>query len=360
MKFIIAGGVGEHGRNCFIIEGTNYSIMVDCGLAPGSANPFPDIPKDSIAKIKYLFFTHSHNDHSGAYKFLRQNGFCGIVAATQETFAQLQFDVPEKLILNSTAPPFADYQPEDGLNICWGRSGHCAGSIWLKINLEGKSFFFSGDYNEQSSVYESDCIRQCAADIAVIDCAYADKNEDYSTLLNSFAAAMQKLLNKNKPLLMPVPKFGRNLELPLLIKQHFPSADLYGDEHFLSELQKTYHSWLKPNARQTLAQLNCQSFNNRADLTNGIYFISSPQLKTSAAQAIAQKFILSGGLVIFTGHVYPTTPAAQLLQNAQAQRLFFPVHNTYAAYKNIIAQNKFKLVIPFHGSLTAGQNIFTL
>ena len=41
MELKIAGGVGEHGRNCFYVDAGEDTFLVDCGKMGGSDNPFP-------------------------------------------------------------------------------------------------------------------------------------------------------------------------------------------------------------------------------------------------------------------------------------------------------------------------------
>ena len=41
MRVTFAGGVGEHGRNCFLVEGETLSFLVDCGIMAGGAGPLP-------------------------------------------------------------------------------------------------------------------------------------------------------------------------------------------------------------------------------------------------------------------------------------------------------------------------------
>lgn len=42
MKLYIAGGVYEHGRNCFYISRENErNVMVDCGVKAGSTDYYP-------------------------------------------------------------------------------------------------------------------------------------------------------------------------------------------------------------------------------------------------------------------------------------------------------------------------------
>ena len=41
MRVTFAGGVGEHGRNCFLVEGETLSFLVDCGRMAGAQDPYP-------------------------------------------------------------------------------------------------------------------------------------------------------------------------------------------------------------------------------------------------------------------------------------------------------------------------------
>ena len=58
MRIKIAGGCGEHGRNCFYIEGKIYTFLVDCGLMPGEADGgYPRLTENEIMKIDYIILT---------------------------------------------------------------------------------------------------------------------------------------------------------------------------------------------------------------------------------------------------------------------------------------------------------------
>ena len=36
MELYFAGGVGEHGRNCFYVRGESVCFLVDCGVMAGT------------------------------------------------------------------------------------------------------------------------------------------------------------------------------------------------------------------------------------------------------------------------------------------------------------------------------------
>ena len=55
MELYIAGGVGEHGRNCFFLQNGGDAILVDCGLMAGSDDPLPRLTESQIRKLKRYF-----------------------------------------------------------------------------------------------------------------------------------------------------------------------------------------------------------------------------------------------------------------------------------------------------------------
>lgn len=58
MKLYIAGGVGEHGRNCFLVNGESISFLVDCGkMADTPLDPYPRLTKEQITSLDAVFLT---------------------------------------------------------------------------------------------------------------------------------------------------------------------------------------------------------------------------------------------------------------------------------------------------------------
>ena len=165
MEVFLAGGVGEHGRNCFYVRGKELCFLVDCGKMAGSKQPYPKLTPEQIRSLQYVFLTHSHADHTGALPWLIEQGFSGTVAASEETFDQLPFSLPNTV-------PLRSFQLPMGLKLRWGRSGHCPGSVWYEFRLEKQTLLFSGDYTESSLLYPADPIRRVRAELAVVDCAY--------------------------------------------------------------------------------------------------------------------------------------------------------------------------------------------
>ena len=234
MELKIAGGCGEHGRNCFFVDAGETAFLVDCGIMAGSDEPFPRLTADEIRRVKYVFLTHSHADHTGALPWLFENGFCGKIIAARCTLEQLPFLLKNTISLEQICPK--NIGEIDGINIEYGRAGHCIGSVWYHFRAGENSAVFSGDYTENSAVYFCDKIRGKSADFAVLDCAYGNDERNIKQCCDEIISEVGELKKRHGTLFFPVPKFGRGIELLKLLRESFPEYICCGDEHFLEQL----------------------------------------------------------------------------------------------------------------------------
>lgn len=341
MEIFIAGGVGEHGRNCFYVQGETIRFLVDCGKMAGSAQPYPNLTPERIRSLQYVFLTHSHADHTGALPWLLEQGFSGMVIASDETFGQLPFSLPD-------TRPLRSFRPPEGLKLRWGRSGHCPGSVWYEFGLEGQTLLFSGDYTERSLVYETDPIRRTRAELAVIDCAYGADPRSAEVLRFDFLTRMAALLAAGKPVLLPVPKYGRGSEQLALLCRARPKAAVFGDAQFLYQLAwaQTDRFWLAPNARDSLTRAQVQPLTLVPE--SGVCFLSDPQLKSQEARELADAFLDAGGSLIMTGTPEHGSYSEALLQAGKMELLRYPVHQNETEYRTLLRENHFSRAIPYH------------
>lgn len=324
MTLTIAGGCGEHGRNCFYVKGSR-SFLVDAGI--GEDGSYPDIPLAEISSIEYLFLTHSHKDHTGAIGYLIENGFKGRIIASGETLCQIAIDYQDISAVE-------DNPVTPGLAFTYGRSGHCPGGLWFQFSLDGRTLFFSGDYREDDPVFIADPVRGICADIAVIDSAYGYEHMNIEALRVELVA----YIKAQKLVLLPVPLYGRGLSILSLLVD----IPCFGDEHFLSEYRKHINGdiWCKG----ITAKVRPYS----SDVRSGVVFISDPQLKKSSSIALAERVISEGGAVVITGHPDKYGMADRFLCEGRAVFMRYPVHQCYDECTCLSRENDFGIVIPYH------------
>lgn len=77
LQVFALGGLGEIGKNCYVVETVNDIIIIDCGLKFAGKESLISgiIPNFSYLiekkkKIKGLFFTHAHDDHLSGAQYL--------------------------------------------------------------------------------------------------------------------------------------------------------------------------------------------------------------------------------------------------------------------------------------------------
>lgn len=339
MELYIAGGVGEHGRNCFFLQNGEDAILVDCGLMAGSDAPLPHLAEKQIRKLKAVFLTHSHADHTGALPWLIRQGYTGPIIATAPTLQQLPFIVQNTVALEHIGP-----RNEKCNGIMWGLSGHCAGSVWLKMDWDGKTILFSGDYTEQSEVYPCDALRNHAADLAVLDCAYGHDSVLWNDSVTAAAAAVDNLLEKVPMVFLPVPKYGRGIDLLLQIRRRLPYVSIYGDAHFCKQAETALinETWYNPLPQRVL-----RSVKQDGTETEGVVFLSDPQLRDAAGER-AKELLEQGARGVMTGTPDAGSFSSELLTEGKMEFWRYPVHLNETQCDTLIEENHFTKVLRYH------------
>lgn len=186
----------------------------------GSDDPFPRLTTKVIRRVKNVFLTHSHADHTGALPRLYENGFSGWTVASACTLEQLPFPVRNAVPLESLC--LRNHGEIGEIKLEYGRAGHCAGSVWYHFHVADRSALFSGDYTENSPVYCCDNIRGRSAEFAVLDCAYGGDERNFSQCCDEIISTVRQLKKQRDTLFFPVPKYGRVIELLKLLRESFP------------------------------------------------------------------------------------------------------------------------------------------
>ena len=349
MKMTVAGGCGEHGRNCFFVKGSNIAFIVDCGLMPGAEMPYPYLSKAEIQAAEWLFITHSHLDHTGAYPWFCDQGFSGCVVITSETAKQLSFAPKHVCLIDDMIPAMSPGLLSEDLSVVWGRSGQCAGSVWYEIHSGDKSILFSGDYVEDTLAYRCDFIRDRKADTAVLDSAYGNAEQTPDAYRDALVDTLRVFLELGKKILFPVPKYGRGFDLLLLLNRNFPSVPFKVDEHLYGELSRIADmgDWVKPEAIAEIKRIsNIEGMTESGE--SGFVFLSDPQLKSFEAQKLANDAAENNDGIILTGHADKGSFSEQLIESGRAVLKRYAVHMSDNERMGLEKLNRFEAVVPYH------------
>lgn len=350
MNVMVAGGVGEHGRNCFYVTTATTTFILDCGLMAGSDEPYPYLTTEQIKRADYLFISHSHKDHTGAYEWLINNGFLGRVITTRETVRQLDFDVLNVDFIEELTATKTPFQlPESKMIVEWGKSGHCLGSVWFAITVDSEKIVYSGDYVETSNFYQVDPLRDNNADIAILDCAYGKDPVGAEKYCEKLLKKIKKLLVETDTIFLPVPKYGRNMDLLVLMFDCFQDVDLVCDDHLISELTRISQAkeWVREDAFDKMEKM-LERIKPLANNSRGIIFICDPQLKNEYLQNSAEQILLDGGKILLTGGVDKLSYSERLLHYGLAEKSKYSVHMNEQEMLELVGQNDFAEIIPFH------------
>jgi ribonuclease J len=122
-RWLSLGGVGEIGKNCYVLDIDGKLLIIDCGMA------FPDlrmfgvdivIPDFSYLikhqqRIKGVILTHGHEDHIGSLAYLLQDLNTRIpVYGTRFTLGVLRNKLQE---FNLGETPLVEFKPGDDFEI---------------------------------------------------------------------------------------------------------------------------------------------------------------------------------------------------------------------------------------------------
>jgi len=113
------GGLGEVGKNMYVVENEKTLIIIDVGVRfpeaslPGVDYVIPDFSylRNNSKKVKAVFITHGHEDHIGAIPFLIQTIHIPVIYAPPLAAALIRHKLGMMRI--KTPVKIVEYKPED-------------------------------------------------------------------------------------------------------------------------------------------------------------------------------------------------------------------------------------------------------
>jgi hypothetical protein len=249
IRITALGGVQEVGRSAFLVQTRESSVLLDCGINPGSSRPFEAFPRfdDPVFELDSLdavVITHAHLDHCGLVPFLYKYGYGGPVycsSPTSNLMTLLQLDYLDVASKQGIIAPYdqkdvrecvlhtiplrygvvTDIAPDIRLTL--HNAGHILGSSMVHLHVgEGlHNIVYTGDYKYgRTMLLEAAATEFPRVETVITESTYGGADDVMPSRVEAeerLTAIINETLERRGKVLIPVPAVGRAQEIMLII-----------------------------------------------------------------------------------------------------------------------------------------------
>lgn len=249
VRMTVLGGAQEVGRSAFLVKTRESSVLLDCGINPGSQRPFEafprfDCPEFQIDSLDAVVISHAHLDHCGLVPFLYKYGYDGPVycsAPTSNLMTLLQLDYLDVAGKQGVTPHYdqkdvrecvlhtiplrygvvTDIAPD--IRLTMHNSGHILGSAMSHLHIgEGiHNIVYTGDYKfARTMLLEAAAAEFPRVETVITESTYGGPDDFMPSRIEAEERLTQVInatLERKGKVLIPVPAVGRAQEIMLII-----------------------------------------------------------------------------------------------------------------------------------------------
>ena len=249
IRMTVLGGAQEVGRSAFLVKTRESSVLLDCGINPGSQRPFEsfprfDCPEFQIDQLDAVVITHAHLDHCGLAPFLYKYGYDGPLycsAPTSNLMTMLQLDYLDVASKQGVTPFYdqkdvrecvlhtiplrfgvvTDIAPDIRLTL--HNSGHILGASMAHLHIgEGlHNIVYTSDYKfGRTMLLEAANIEFPRIETVITESTYGGPEDFMPSRVEaeeSLTSVINETLERKGKVLIPVPAVGRAQEIMLII-----------------------------------------------------------------------------------------------------------------------------------------------
>jgi len=249
VRLTVLGGAQEVGRSSWLLKTRESSVLIDCGINPGSQRPFEafprfDSPEFQIDNLDAVIISHAHLDHCGLAPFLYKYGYDGPVycsAPTSNLMTMLQLDYLDVASKQGVTPHYdqkdvrecvlhtiplrygvvTDIAPDIRLTL--HNAGHILGSAMAHLHVgEGlHNLVYTGDYKfARTMLLEAATTEFPRVETVITESTYGGPDDMMPSRVEAeerLARVINETLEKRGKVLIPVPAVGRAQEIMLII-----------------------------------------------------------------------------------------------------------------------------------------------
>jgi KH/beta-lactamase-domain protein len=249
VRMTVLGGAQEVGRSAFLVKTRESSVLLDCGINPGSQRPFEsfprfDCPEFQIDQLDAVVITHAHLDHCGLAPFLYKYGYDGPLycsAPTSNLMTMLQLDYLDVASKQGITPFYdqkdvrecvlhtiplrfgvvTDIAPDIRLTL--HNSGHILGAAMAHLHIgEGlHNIVYTSDYKfARTMLLEAATIEFPRIETVITESTYGGQEDFMPSRVEAeerLTQVINQTLERKGKVLIPVPAVGRAQEIMLII-----------------------------------------------------------------------------------------------------------------------------------------------
>jgi hypothetical protein len=343
----VLGGAQEVGRSSWLLKTRESSVLLDCGLNPGSTRPFEafprlDNPAFELDSLDAVVISHAHLDHCGLVPFLYKYGYDGPVycsAPTSNLMTMLQLDYLDVASRQGISPYYdqkdvrevvlhtiplrygvvTDIAPDIRLTL--HNAGHILGSSMAHLHIgEGlHNLVYTGDYKfGQSMLLEAATAEFPRVETIITESTYGGPNDVMPSRAESeglLARIVNETLENKGKVLIPVPAVGRAQEIMLVIDGYMKKGVMKEAPVFIegmiseaTAIHTAYPEYLGREVRYSILHEGVNPFQSD-------YFtiVKHPSLRQSIIEGelcivLATSGMLEGGPVIEYFRIWADNP----------------------------------------------------
>ena len=249
VRMTALGGFQEVGRSAILLQTRESSVLLDCGVNPGSSRPFEafprlDNPAFDLESLDAVVVSHAHLDHCGLIPFLYKYGYDGPIycsAPTSNLMTLLQLDYLDVAVKQGVTPHYdqkdvretvlhtmplrfgvvTDIAPDVRLTL--HNAGHILGSAMVHLHIgEGlHNVVYTGDYKfSRTMLLEGATTEFPRVETVITESTYGGPDDVMPSRIEAeerLAAVVNETLEHNGKVLIPVPAVGRAQEIMLIL-----------------------------------------------------------------------------------------------------------------------------------------------
>ena len=229
VRMTVLGGAQEVGRSAWLIKTRESSVLLDCGINPGSQRPFEsfprfDSPEFQIDSLDGVVISHAHLDHCGLAPFLYKYGYDGPIyctAPTSNLMTMLQLDYLDVASKQGITP----YYDQKDVRECvlhtiplrYGVVTDIAPDIGEGLH----NIVYTSDYKfARTMLLEAATTEFPRIETVITESTYSGQDDFMPSRIEA-EEALTKVINttleRKGKVLIPVPAVGRAQEIMLII-----------------------------------------------------------------------------------------------------------------------------------------------